>query len=326
MKKALTVLFVLIALLGLTLFLLMKPGIPVEDLKPKYTNAASKFIEVEGLQVHYRDEGSGKPIVLIPGTGSCLQTWDGWTDELKQNRRVIRLDMPAFGLTGPRADKDYSIAMYVRFLHDFLGKIGVDTFDLGGNSLGGQIAWNYALAYPQQVRSLILVDPGGYYNQEKGGAIIFKLARIQWLADLLGGLDSKLMVKKTLEDCYYDDTKITEAKKQMYYDMSMRSGNRQAFTDRVQLIGTETPKDVRAITCPTLLLWGKQDQLIDVSMADSLAVIPKVQLIKYDNMGHVPQEEDPRQSVADALKFLQSVDMETSVQDITQSLLQAAGN
>jgi pimeloyl-ACP methyl ester carboxylesterase len=325
MKKLLTVIGVILAMLVITFLMFKKPGIPVDDLKQKYTNAASKFIEVEGLQVHYRIEGQGPPIVLIPGTGSCLQTWDAWADSLKNNRQVIRLDMPAFGLTGPRADRDYSIDMYVRFLQAFMEKIGITKFDLGGNSLGGQIAWNYAMAYPQQVRSLILVDPGGFYDPEKGGALVFKMAKIKWLANLLGRLDTKLMANKTLEDVYYDDSKITPAIKQMYYDMSMREGNRQAFTDRVQLIGTDQPKDVKAIQCPTLVLWGKEDVLIHVSMADSFAMIPNSNVILYDKVGHVPQEEIPDRSVYDVVEFLQEVETASAVETITNALLQGVG-
>ena len=295
---------ILALLVGSALFFI-KPDTPLIELKSKYANAESKFMNIDGLPVHYRIEGSGSPIVLIHGTGSCLQTWDDWTDSLKNEYQVIRLDMPGFGLTGPRADRDYSINMYCTFLHKFMEKIGIDTFALSGNSLGGQIAWNYALAYPQQVRELVLVDPGGFYKDNKAGALIFKLAKIKWLANIMKKMDSKIMVNKTLRDVYYDDSKITEEKKQLYYDMSMREGNREAFVDRVQLIATDSAKDIRAIQCPTLVLWGKEDQLISVDMADSFAVIPNVKLIKYTEVGHSPQEEIPEQSVSDVKAFLE---------------------
>jgi pimeloyl-ACP methyl ester carboxylesterase len=324
MKKIGIAIAVIIVLLTGTMFLIMKPDKPLAELKLKYTTADSKFIDVEGLQVHYRIEGSGSPIVLIHGTGACLQTWDAWTDSLKSTHKVIRLDMPGFGLTGPRADRDYSIAMYVRFLHEFMSKIGIDSFALGGNSLGGQIAWNYALVYPQQVSSLILVDPGGFYKDGKAGALVFKLAKIKWLADIMKKMDSKIMVNKTLKDVYYDDSKITGATKQLYYDMSMREGNRQAFVDRVQLIATDSSKDLRAIQCPTLVLWGKEDVLIDVAMADSFAVIPHSKVIKYKEVGHSAQEEIPGQSVYDVEEFLQENETESAFQTITRALYNAA--
>ncbi len=325
MKKLLKVIVVILILIVGAFFLLMKKDVPVDELKAKYTTTASKFTEINGMQVHYRIEGSGDPIVLIHGTGACLQSWDAWTDSLKKAYQVIRLDFPGFGLTGPRKDKDYSINMYVRFLHEFMKKIGVNKFALAGNSLGGQIAWNYALAYPQQVNALILIDPAGFYKEDKNGAIVFRLARIKWLAGALSKIDSKVMVNKTLKDVYYDDSKINAGIKQLYYDMSMREGNRQAFVDRVQSIDKDVSKDVRTIQTPTLLLWGEEDKLIDVAMADSFTVMPHVKTIKYKEVGHSPQEEIPGRSVYDAMDFMQSLKTDQAVEAITNALLGGEG-
>ena len=125
--------------------------ISVEDLKKEYANENSKFIEIDEMQVHYRDEGNGFPIVLIHGTASSLHTWNSWAKELTKNYRVIRMDLPAFGITGPNKSRDYSIKSYTQFLHQFLIKINVDKFYLAGNSLGGNIAWNYTAEYPEKI-------------------------------------------------------------------------------------------------------------------------------------------------------------------------------
>ena len=102
--------------------------ISLEDLKKEYANEESEFITIDGMQVHYRDEGIGFPIVLLHGTAASLHTWDAWTEQLIKNYRVIRLDLPAFGLTGPNKNADYSIESYTRFLAQFLEKIKVDKF------------------------------------------------------------------------------------------------------------------------------------------------------------------------------------------------------
>jgi len=305
MKKLFKVLAVIIVILFITFFALKKADIPIETLKAKYTTAQSKFIEIDSLQVHYRIEGEGKPIVLIHGTGASLQTWNGWTDSLKKNYKVIRLDMPGFGLTGPRNDKDYSIKTYCTFLQEFLQKIGVDTFDLAGNSLGGEIAWNYAATFPAQVDHLILVDPAGFYNKNKQSPFsVFALAKHKWLANMMGQLDTKILVKKTLQDVFYDDSKITPEKIELYHDMSLRAGNRAAFSDRVQLIGKETMPDINSIKAKTLLIWGKEDKLLDISLANNFKKIPNVEYIIYDYCGHSPQEEIPSKSVSDVLRFI----------------------
>ncbi|MEZ5025393.1 MAG: alpha/beta hydrolase [Chitinophagales bacterium] len=306
MKKLIKFVVILICLLIVTFFILQKKSIPLETLKERYTTTASQFLELDGMQVHYRIEGKGKPIVLIHGTGSALQTWDEWTKQLVLDSfKVIRLDMPAFGLTGPRADKDYSIKMYVDFLDRFLQKIGVDTFALGGNSLGGEIAWKYAVAHPEKVSKLILVDPAGFYAPEKqNGAIIFKLVKNKWLADLFSKLDTKIIVDSTLKDVYEDDSKITDKMKNLYYDMSMREGNRESFSARVQQIEKEPKVDVAKVEAPTLIQWGKEDKLIDISMLENFKKIPNHLIKIYEHCGHVPQEEIPIVSVNDVIHFL----------------------
>lgn len=308
MKKVLKVIAIIFAILIFIFFAMQKASIPLETLKQKYTNEASKFIEIDSMQVHYKVEGKGKPIVLIHGTGSCLQTWNGWTDSLvKNNFQVIRLDMPAFGLTGPRNDNDYSVQKYIDFLDTFLIKIGVDSFALSGNSLGGEIAWRYALAHPEKVTKLILVDPAGFYSKDKsGGAIIFKMAKINWLASLMRKMDTKYIVKKTLKDVYEDDSKISDDWIQMYYDMSMREGNRESFSARVQQIGKEPVLNLASIYMPTLIQWGREDKLIDISQLSHFRTIPNNKVIIYEKCGHSPQEEIPAQSVSDAMQFLRN--------------------
>ena len=151
MKKFLKIVaFSVIALLVLVLgyaALNYHADIAVDDLKAKYTNTESEFMDLDGMKVHYRDEGNPSdsiPLVLIHGTSSSLHTWDAWVQDLLPSHRIIRLDMPAFGLTGPNPQQDYSLDYYAHFLHEFLGKLSVKHIYLAGNSLGGSIAWHYA--------------------------------------------------------------------------------------------------------------------------------------------------------------------------------------
>ncbi|MDB5227154.1 MAG: alpha/beta hydrolase [Bacteroidota bacterium] len=305
MKKILKAITVILLLLIVAFFALKKADIPLQDLKTKYCNSESKFIQIDSMNVHYRIEGDGKPIVLIHGTGACLQSWDEWTDTLKKYYKVVRLDMPGFGLTGPRGDKDYSIKRYVSFLDEFLKAKGIDSFALAGNSLGGEIAWNYAAAFPGKVTHLILVDPGGFYlDKNEHPFSVFALAKHKWFAEIVGKLDTRILVKRTLNDVFYDDSKITPEKIDMYHDMSLRAGNRQAFTDRVQLIGKEKLADVSTIKSKTLLMWGKEDQLINISLAEHFKSIPGVENLIYEKVGHSPQEEIPQRSVQDAMNFI----------------------
>ena len=152
------------------------PDLTEAYIEKKYTNNASKFMRIDDLKVHYRDEGQGMPIVLIHGTSSSLHTWEDWTKVLTQTHRVIRMDLPAFGLTGPNANHDYSMEYYARFLDQFLTKLAIDSLYLAGNSLGGQIAWYYTSDHLDKIKKLVLLDPAGFYDAEKI-PFVFKLAR-----------------------------------------------------------------------------------------------------------------------------------------------------
>ena len=112
----------LLILVPVTVSLYGYRDIPLNELKTKYTNTASSFISVDGMDVHFRDEGDAKdsiPIVLIHGTGSSLHTFEGWTTKLKQDYRVVTMDLPGYGLTGPFPDRMYSMDHYVDLLPIF---------------------------------------------------------------------------------------------------------------------------------------------------------------------------------------------------------------
>ena len=146
-----------------------KPDLAMEDLVGRWASPSSTFVDIKGLKVHLRDEGPREdtvPIVLIHGTASSLQTWEGWVAALKEQRRVITFDLPGFGLTGPNARDDYRIESFVLFVLDVLDMLGVQLCVLGGNSLGGDIAWHIAVAAPERVERLILVDAAGYSMPE----------------------------------------------------------------------------------------------------------------------------------------------------------------
>lgn len=227
------VLVVFLGILALLAFL-FKSDIPFEELKNKYTNEQSKFINIQGVDVHYRHEGNQNdsiPLVLIHGTSSSLHTWDSIVPALVGKKRIIRLDLPAFGLTGPHPKRDYSIEFYNQFIEAFLNAIGVQEYIIAGNSLGGSIAWNQALAYPNKVKQLVLINSGGYPKKNEKGNIGFKLASTPVVGDVLLKFTPRGIIRKSVEDVYSDKTKVSEDLVQRYFDLLLREGNRQATLD-----------------------------------------------------------------------------------------------
>lgn len=298
---------ILIFIIG-TLAYLYKNDISVDVLKKQYTNEQSKFINIDGVEVHYRDEGNQNdsiPLVLIHGTSSSLHTWDSIVPALSDKKRLIRLDIPAFGLTGPHPERDYSIEFYTQFIDTFLNTIGVQQYIIAGNSLGGSIAWNQALRYPNKVKQLILINSGGYPKKNEKGNIGFKLASTPVVGDVLMKFTPRSIIKKSIEDVYSDKSKVSDELVQRYFDLLLRTGNRQATLDifkQRKLGGSEKIKNIQT---PTLIIWGEDDQLIDVSNAYLFQKdIRNSQLVIIPKTGHVPMEENSKQVLLAIASFL----------------------
>jgi pimeloyl-ACP methyl ester carboxylesterase len=280
--------------------------ISLEELKKEYANEQSEFVEVNGMQVHYRDEGTGFPIVLMHGTAASLHTYDAWTKQLSKDYRVIRLDLPAFGLTGPNKNAEYSIESYTKFLSQFLEKIKVAKFYLAGNSLGGNIAWNYAAEYPEKVRKLILIDASGLPTFTPQPSI-FKMAKTPILNSLFLYITPKFIIRKNIEQVYANKLKVTDALVTRYHKMSLRTGNRKAFIDRAKTDFNVAEKvnlvKLKSVKTTTLLIWGAKDTWIPLGNGKRMdSMLPNSKLVILENSGHVPMEENPKES----LEFLKS--------------------
>lgn len=281
--------------------------IPLDTLKSKYTTAASAFVDVMQMQVHYRDEGNKNdslPLVLIHGTGASLHTWEESVKLLTDSFRVITLDLPAYGLTGPNPKRIYSQAFYVQFIDEFLKSIHVNKCIIGGNSLGGAIAWNYMYEHPTKVEKLILIDAAGYPMISESKPIAFTLAQIPVLKHMLNYITPRFLAKKSVMNVYDDPTKVTEKVVDRYFDLFLREGNRQAFVDRMNF---STYPDhlirLRTIKTPTLIIWGENDKLIPIENAQKFhADLPNDTLVVLEKTGHVPMEENPNRTV-DAIRL-----------------------
>jgi pimeloyl-ACP methyl ester carboxylesterase len=291
----------------ITLFVLLCWGvrfdIPIEKLKAKYANAHSRFVEIEGMQVHYRIEGKGMPLVLLHGTGASLHTWDKWVEALKPHYQVIRLDLPAFGLTGAHPQHAYTGKDYVRVLHSFLEKINIDSCYLGGNSLGGYVSWQYTLAYPAQVKKLLLIDAAGYPNSNPK-PWVFWAARTPILNQVLQYITPEFVFRNNLQQVYEDDSKITDSLVTRYYELGLRAGNRPAFVARCKVEPDENYKKMSQIKIPVLIQWGEKDTWIPVSHTQLFQKdLPQATTIIYPKVGHIPMEELPEKTVQDFLKW-----------------------
>ncbi len=316
MKKVLTKI-IKITLLGIGVLIILIASffgyrdVSLESLKTKYASDPSSFISVDGMQVHYRDEGKATdsiPIVLLHGTGSSLHTFNDWTTQLITDYRVVRMDLPAYGLTGPFPHKNYSIDNYVVFLKHFLTSLGIKKCVLTGNSLGGGIAWNFAIEHPDMVEKLILIDASGYPSESKSVPIAFKIAQIPFIKNIFTFITPRYVVKTSLKNVYTNETKVTKELVDRYFELMLREGNRQAFIDRFKISrGSNPHHKIKLIKQKTLILWGEQDKLIPPKMAYRFHNdLPNDTLVILKNVGHLPMEENPEQSLKPVITFLKN--------------------
>lgn len=293
----------------LILLYFAQPNKPLAYLKDRYAQEPSAFVNVEDMEVHFRDEGrlnDSLPILLLHGTGASLHTFDEWALGLKENRRVVRMDLPGYGLTGPFLDRDYSIDHYVQFIESFLAAKGINRCILAGNSLGGFIGWRFALAKPDKVEKLILIDAAGYPRQPLSEPIAFTIARIPFLNKILTFITPRFIVQSSVEKVYADKSKVSKALVDRYFDLSLRAGNRQAFIDRMQEdADANYLEHIKNIKQPTLILWGAEDDLIPLESAYRFqAALPNDTLVVLEKVGHVPMEENPSESLTALLEFI----------------------
>ena len=297
-------------LIALVLALAWAPDRPLDDLKARWATPPSVFVPLQGMSVHLRDEGvagDNLPILLLHGTSASLHTWDGWVDVLAPTRRVIRFDLPGFGLTGPFPHDDYHVTRYVAFVIELLDSLEIPSVVVAGNSFGGQLAWELATAAPERVAALILVDAAGYPMAPESIPIGFRIALTPSLQPVVSRVLPRRMVEASVHDVYGDPARVTDALVDRYYELALREGNRRALGLRLEQAVKHEARAARitTITQPTLVLWGGRDRLIPPANASRFAQdIPGSRLVIFDELGHVAHEEDPEATAAAVLAFL----------------------
>lgn len=309
---------------------LYQGDLPKHVVDAKYTSPTSQFLTLDsGAKIHFRDEGfaDGQPVVLIHGFGASLHTWEPWVEMLGSHYRVVTLDLPAHGLTGKVPDGDYSVASQIKTVDAVVQHLGLDRFVLGGNSMGGGVTWRYTAEHPEKVKAMILVDAVGLpqWSQEvtqvadqanRQGPLVFRLMRHSWFRTIARNIDPYHLTKQGLLSAYTDKSVVTDEMVQRYYELALREGSREAIMDRFADFAAEAnaqPVDPTQFRQPTLILWGSDDALINVKVANMFAeALPNSQLVIYDNVGHIPMEEVAEMSAMDVLEFLSKLQNESA--------------
>lgn len=298
MKRILWGLLIILSLLAVTVAITWRSDLPAVELMMKYTTPSSGWIMKDGQNIHFTDEGNGKAILLIHGTSSSLLTWDDWNKMLAGPYRVVRIDLPGFGLSGPQPNNDYSQEMYLSLFEELRKALDIESWTVVGNSFGGQLASYYAAQHPAAVDALVLVNASGWPVPDKSWNI-FDLAKGPAGA-IISHCTPKWLIKRTLTNVYVNDSLVRDQLVDRHYELLLYPGNRDALRHRLhEEYSGWNASTVSAIKCPTLFIWGTQDPWFPESVGRSWAdAMPNGTFKPIENAGHVPMEEAPVRTVA----------------------------
>lgn len=315
MKKRFVIPLLILAGLVITFYSLRTPDTDPIAMLAKYGGPQAKFAEGPGgMKIHFRDQGNpdGLPIILLHGTSASLHTWEPLVKRLGGEFRIITYDQPAHGLTGAAPDNDYSASGMMRALDAVAKAANVDHFILGGNSMGGWVAWRYALAHPGRVDALILIDAAGAplrAGEEPPPLNIgFRLARSAPGRFLLRNFLPRSLIEKSIRQTVANQSIVSDEMIDRYWELLRLPANRDAapyfFTaDREP----EMAEHLSEITAPTLIIWGGEDKLIYPSAAETFHErIANSEAHVYDGVGHLPMEEAPDKTADDIRRFIEA--------------------
>ena len=308
LRILLTSLAVLLGLLVLALLFLWwsNRDIPMTTLEQEYGGSNLQRLNIDGVNLAYKVEGSGPPLVLIHSHFYTMRQWQAWVDDLQQDFTLIRFDLTSHGLTGADPSGDYSRARGSVLLSALLDHLGIARASLAGSSTGGALAWYYAAHYPQRVDKLILINAPGMPRVTNK---YMEMGMPDWAGYVFYLLPESLF-KAFLQAPVVDKSLISDAQVREFHRMYRGTGNRMAEFERMQAWEKgDISGDLAQIQAPTLIMWGEQNPQLPVEhvqqYVDKLVNAQRVQQRIYPGVGHVIPVEIPAQSAADTRLFLQ---------------------
>lgn len=281
--------------------------IPVAEMERKYGNPGSRYVDVDGVRMHYVDEGQGPPVLLLHAHYSSLRMWEPWAQAMKATHRVVRVDLTSHGLTRPDPTGDYSVQRGVQLLEKFTAAVGLERFALAGASLGGTHAIRYAAKHPEQVERLILLNPGALEGREQSKRADSAASRA--VIRLLEWVTPRGLAELITTSGFADKSKVPPGLVDEWWEFWLMEGQRRAEIARVlQYRPGDIEQQVRSVRVPVLLMWGEANPIAKFAQAAEMQALlensPGVKLISYPGVGHMATYEAPEATARDALAYL----------------------
>jgi len=303
LKRILGALILLaVVIIAVTAYLMRPAG--VDQARERWMSPEDAIVETAGQSWRVRISGpeTAPALVLIHGFSHSLETWQPWAQRLQRDYRVIRFDLPGHALSGVREDNAYSVDDTLEQVSALLDAIAPERFIIGGNSLGGLIAWRYAADNPERVSALILVSPGGYPNL----GVADEPAPLPDAVRFYLNFAPQAGVVQATAALYANPSRITPDQLERIGALMRVKGVGEALIARVEQFTLPDPEpDLARITAPALILWGEADRMIPPGHGPRFAdAIPDAQLLFIEDAGHMAMEERPDETVLAVRTFL----------------------
>ena len=249
-----------------------------------------KFTDVMNLKVRYAESGVGADhVLLIHGLGGSAESWKNNIDVLGRHFHVFAPDLIGFG----HSDKPkmrYTVKTFTNFLTDFLDAIGLKKTNVVGSSMGGQVAAEFAIGYPNKVEKLVLISPAGIPPKSFKGT--------KELKSYVRMFDAKDMedIRKAVSPVDAVRTSVTEEYVKSVYQYTMMDGAKHAFMSSLKESASapRLANRLNSIKAKTLVIWGKDDRLIPVKYCEPfITKMENCKLLLIEKCGHRPHAEKP---------------------------------
>lgn len=300
--RILGALILILVVLAAVLAYLMQPP-SLEQARSAWMGEHDRLVEAAGETWRVRETGpeEAPALVLIHGFSHSLEGFEALAERLDDAYRVIRFDLPGHALTGPRADDAYSVPDTVSQVSELLEVIAPERFAIGGNSLGGLIAWRYAAENPGRVSHLVLISPGGYPNL----GVSEEAAPVPAQVRLFLAAAPEAGVRAATATLYADPARLSETDVERIGALMRVEGVGEALIKRIEQFTLPDPNpQLRRIEAETLIIWGAADAMIPAEHGPRFAAaIPDAELLLLEDAGHIAQVEQPDQ-VAQAVRAL----------------------
>jgi pimeloyl-ACP methyl ester carboxylesterase len=281
--------------------------VPTLELEARYANEASRFMNIDGVRIHYRDEGPryAPTVVLVHANFASLLGWDPWVEALQDKYRVIRFDMTSHGLTGPDPTGDYGLDRTMELTEKFIDAMGIkQPFTIGGTSLGGTVSLLYTVRHPERIDRLILLSPGSLEGREQKE----RRGDVPKAAYVLKYIMPRALPEYMLRSGFGSQSQPSEELIDQWFELWRREGQREAQLDRLsQYKVFDVEAAFRAIDKPVLLLWGEENTTAKFEQAAEVQHLLEnadVTFISYPGVGHMAVQQAGAEIAVDVRAWL----------------------